>query len=159
MLIESLAQKTKLALMTVLATIGGCAVICGFTVWCCISLVTKERDRSTYWTVTFPSWHSVPSWKRTSRWKPRRISNSSISTSSTCLPTTTTSSGRSARRCTWQTVPPSSRNRRWMRTDSIRISFPLRRCVPSCVTPSISTNTNGSSPTTGHSSSSAVPRT
>ena len=34
MLIESLAQKTKLAMMTVLATIGGCAVICGFTIWC-----------------------------------------------------------------------------------------------------------------------------
>ena len=45
MLIESLAQKTKLAMMTVLATIGGCAVICGFTVCCCISLVTKERQQ------------------------------------------------------------------------------------------------------------------
>ena len=45
MLIESLAQKTKLALMTVLATIGGCTLICGFTVWCCISLVTKERKQ------------------------------------------------------------------------------------------------------------------
>lgn len=45
MLIESLAQKTKLAMMTVLATIGGCAVICGFTIWCCISLVTKERQQ------------------------------------------------------------------------------------------------------------------
>ena len=31
--------------MTVLATIGGCAVICGFNVWCCISLVTKEREQ------------------------------------------------------------------------------------------------------------------
>ena len=45
MLIESLAQKTKLALMPVLATIGGCTLICGFTVWCCISLVTKEREQ------------------------------------------------------------------------------------------------------------------
>ena len=45
MLIESLAQKTRLAMITVLATIGGCAVICGFTVWCCISLVNKERDQ------------------------------------------------------------------------------------------------------------------
>ena len=41
MLIESLAQKTRLAMVTVLATIGGC----GFTVWCCISLVNKERDQ------------------------------------------------------------------------------------------------------------------
>ena len=31
--------------MTVLATIGGCTLICGFTVWCCISLVTKEREQ------------------------------------------------------------------------------------------------------------------
>ena len=45
MLIESLAQKTRLAMVTVLATIGGCVVICGFTVWCCISLVNKERDQ------------------------------------------------------------------------------------------------------------------
>ena len=45
MLIESLAQKTRLAMVTVLATIGGCIVICGFTVWCCISLVNKERDQ------------------------------------------------------------------------------------------------------------------
>ena len=45
MLIESLAQKTRLAMMTVVATIAGCAVICGFTVWCCISPVTKEREQ------------------------------------------------------------------------------------------------------------------
>ena len=32
-------------MVTVLATIGGCAVICGFTVWCCISLVNKEREQ------------------------------------------------------------------------------------------------------------------
>ena len=31
MLIESLAQKTRLAMMTVFATIVGCAVICGFS--------------------------------------------------------------------------------------------------------------------------------
>ena len=31
--------------MTVVATIAGCAVICGFTVWCCISLVNKERQQ------------------------------------------------------------------------------------------------------------------
>ena len=45
MLIVSLAQKTKLAMMTVLATIAGCAVICGFTVWCCVSLVSEERQQ------------------------------------------------------------------------------------------------------------------
>ena len=34
MLIESLAQKTRLAMMTVLATIGGCAVIMASLVFC-----------------------------------------------------------------------------------------------------------------------------
>ena len=42
---NSLAQKTRLAMMTVFATIAGCAVICGFTVWCCISLVNRERQQ------------------------------------------------------------------------------------------------------------------
>ena len=32
-------------MMTVFATIAGCAVICGFTVWCCISLVNRERQQ------------------------------------------------------------------------------------------------------------------
>ena len=45
MLIQSLEQKTKLAMMTVIATISGCVVICGFTLWCCMSLVTKEREQ------------------------------------------------------------------------------------------------------------------
>ena len=45
MLIESLAQKTRLAMMTVFAVIGGCTVICTFTVWCCISLVNEERQQ------------------------------------------------------------------------------------------------------------------
>ena len=45
MLIKSLEQKTRLAMMTVLATVAGCAVICGFTVWSCISLVNEERSQ------------------------------------------------------------------------------------------------------------------
>ncbi len=45
MLIESLAQKTRLAMMTVFAVIGGCTVICAFTVWYCISLVNEERQQ------------------------------------------------------------------------------------------------------------------
>ena len=45
MLIQSLAQKTRLALMTVFATIAGCTVICGFTVWRCFALVTEERQQ------------------------------------------------------------------------------------------------------------------
>jgi len=43
MLIKSLEQKTRLALMTVMATVAGCVLICGFTVWRCVSLVSEER--------------------------------------------------------------------------------------------------------------------
>ena len=32
-------------MMTVFAVIGGCTVICTFTVWCCISLVNEERQQ------------------------------------------------------------------------------------------------------------------
>ena len=99
MLIESLAQKTRLAMITVLATIGGCAVICGFTVWCCISLVNKERDQIYILDGNIRSSQNGRSWRPTSRWRPRRTSSSFISISSTCRPTTTTSSGRSARPC------------------------------------------------------------
>lgn len=45
MLIQNLEQKTKLALTTVVVTILGCVVICGYTVWQCISLVSKEREQ------------------------------------------------------------------------------------------------------------------
>ena len=45
MLIESLAQKTRLAMITVFAVIVGCTVICAFTIWCCISLVNEERQQ------------------------------------------------------------------------------------------------------------------
>ena len=45
MLIKSLEQKTRLAMMTVFAAIGGCAVICVFTVWRCVSLVNEERQQ------------------------------------------------------------------------------------------------------------------
>lgn len=45
MLIQSLEQKTRLALMTVLITVIGCVVICGFTVIKCMSLVESERSQ------------------------------------------------------------------------------------------------------------------
>lgn len=45
MLIQSLAQKTKLAMVTVCAALLGCAAICGFTVWQCLALVTQERQQ------------------------------------------------------------------------------------------------------------------
>ena len=45
MLIQSLAQKTRLAMITVLASIGGCALICGFTVWSCLAKISEERQQ------------------------------------------------------------------------------------------------------------------
>ena len=45
MLIQSLEQKTRLALMTVFATIAGYTVICAFTVFYCAKLVTDEREQ------------------------------------------------------------------------------------------------------------------
>ena len=43
MLIQSLEQKTRLALMTVLLTVIGSVVVCGLTVFYCTRLVAQER--------------------------------------------------------------------------------------------------------------------
>ena len=45
MLIQSLEQKTRLALFTVLVTVIGCTVICGITIFWCAKLVTDERNQ------------------------------------------------------------------------------------------------------------------
>jgi len=45
MLIQSLAQKTRLAMLTVLATLCGSVALCGFTLWRCLALVGKERQQ------------------------------------------------------------------------------------------------------------------
>ena len=45
MLIQSLEQKTKLALFTVVASIVGCTVICGICIFFCAKLVTDERSQ------------------------------------------------------------------------------------------------------------------
>ena len=45
MLIQSLEQKTRLALMTVLLTVIGSVVVCGLTVFYCTRLVTQERSQ------------------------------------------------------------------------------------------------------------------
>lgn len=45
MLIQSLEQKTRLALMTVVACVLACVVICGLTVWSCMGLVQEERNQ------------------------------------------------------------------------------------------------------------------
>lgn len=45
MLIQSLEQKTRLALMTVVLTVIGCVVICCFTLYQSAMLVTEERKQ------------------------------------------------------------------------------------------------------------------
>ena len=45
MLIQSLEQKTKLALMTVVLTLAACTVICIFTVYQSSKLVSEERSQ------------------------------------------------------------------------------------------------------------------
>lgn len=45
MLIQSLEQKTRLALLTVVLTIVGCICICGFTVFSCLKMVQGERSQ------------------------------------------------------------------------------------------------------------------
>ena len=69
MLIQSLEQKTRLALMTVLLTVIGSVVVCGLTVFYCTRLVAQERSqivRYTFSTVTFPSLPSAACRKPTS---------------------------------------------------------------------------------------------
>ena len=53
MLIESLAQKTKLAMMTVLASIAGSVIICGFTVAIGILCMYNEDFSVTRSTLTY----------------------------------------------------------------------------------------------------------
>lgn len=45
MLIQSLEQKTRLAMMTVIATIAGSVIICATTVLGCWSMIDKERQQ------------------------------------------------------------------------------------------------------------------
>ena len=45
MLIQSLEQKTRLALMTVLLTVIGSVVVCGLTIFYCTRLVAQERSQ------------------------------------------------------------------------------------------------------------------
>jgi len=45
MLIQSLAQKTRLAMLTVCATLIGSVALCGFTLWRCLALVGEERQQ------------------------------------------------------------------------------------------------------------------
>lgn len=45
MLIQSLEQKTRLALTTVVLTVVGCVAICGYTVFRCTSMIKEERNQ------------------------------------------------------------------------------------------------------------------
>ena len=158
MLIQSLEQKTKLAMMTVIATISGCVVICGFTLWCCMSLVTKEREQIYILDGDIPFLAE----------RAQLEANFTMEAKAHIqlfhqyffnLLITTISSGRSVRRCTWRTGRHSNRNRRWTRTDSIPTSYPRQRSVPSCAIPSTLTSMNASLPITVRSLSSGAPVT
>ena len=45
MLIQSLEQKTRLAMMTVIASVAGCVLICATTLLGCWSMIDKERQQ------------------------------------------------------------------------------------------------------------------
>lgn len=45
MLIQSLEQKTRLALLIVIVSVAGCTVTCAFTIFYCAKLVTDERSQ------------------------------------------------------------------------------------------------------------------
>ena len=68
MLIQSLEQKTKLALATVILTLAACTAICIFTVYQSSKLVSEERSQiyNTSSTATFPSSPSAAFRKPTS---------------------------------------------------------------------------------------------
>ena len=161
MLIESLAQKTKLALMTVLATIGGCTLICGFTVWCCISLVTKEREQIYILDGDIPFLAQRAQLEANFTMEAKAHIQLfhqyffNLPPDNDYIKWTVGTNVNVNGNGSW-TVLPSSRSRHWMRTDFTLISSLLQRCVPSCVTPFSSTNMNGNLPTTERSSSSAV---
>ena len=141
MLIESLAQKTRLAMMTVLATIGGCVVICGFTVWCCISLVNKERDQ------IYILDGDIPFLAERAQ-----------------LEANFTMEAKAHIQLFHQyffNLPPDNDYIKWTLGKAMYMAdgtaLKQRRSAPSCATPSASTNRNGSSPTTARSSSSGAP--
>lgn len=45
MLIENLANKTKLAMVTVVCSLVACVCICGFCIFICANLVSQERNQ------------------------------------------------------------------------------------------------------------------
>ena len=144
MLIESLAQKTKLAMMTVFAVIGDCTVICAFTVWCCISLVNEERQQ------IYVLDGDIPFLAERAR-----------------LEANFTMEAKAHIQLFHQyffNLPPDNDYIKWtvgkaMYTVSTRTSFPLRLSAPLCVTPFSLTNMNGSLPITVRSLSSEGPGT
>lgn len=45
MIIQSLEQKTRLALTTVLVAVSSSVIICCFTMWKCFSFISEERSQ------------------------------------------------------------------------------------------------------------------
>lgn len=106
MLIKSLEQKTRLAMMTVMATIIGCAAICGFTVWRCVSLVTEERKQIYILDGDIPFLAERAGLEANFIMEAKAHIQLFHQYFSISLPTTTISSGLSARPCIWLTAPP-----------------------------------------------------
>lgn len=106
MLIKSLEQKTRLAMMTVMATIIGCAAICGFTVWRCVSLVTEERKQIYILDGDIPFLAERAGLEANFIMEAKAHIQLFHQYFSISLPTTTTSNGLSARPCIWLTAQP-----------------------------------------------------
>lgn len=45
MIIQSLEQKTRLAMTTVLISVAGSVVLCGIVLFWCFNMVTRERNQ------------------------------------------------------------------------------------------------------------------
>ena len=92
--------------MTVMATVAGCVLICGFTVWRCVSLVSEERQQ------IYILDGDIPFLAERAKLESNFIMEAKAHIQlfhhifSTCLPTTTISSGLSERPCIWPTARP-----------------------------------------------------
>lgn len=159
MLIESLAQKTRLAMMTVFAVIGGCTVICAFTVWCCISLVNEERQQIYVLDGDIPFLAE----------RARLEANFTMEAKAHIqlfhqyffnLPLDNDYIKWTVGKAMYMADGTALKQKQaWTRTVSTRTSFPLRLSAPSCATPFSLTNMNGSLPITVRNLSSAGPET
>ena len=144
MLIQSLEQKTKLAMMTVIATISGCVVICGFTLWCCMSLVTKEREQIYILDGDIPFLAERAQLEANFTMEAKAHIQLFHQYFFNLPPDNDYIKWTVGKAMYMRTGRHSNRNRRWTRTDSIPTSYPRQRSVPSCAIPSTLTSMNAS---------------